>query len=626
MGSEVRREPSFGLAVTRSRRRAEGELRHRAAGGFGDTARMVDPLDIAVVTRVFISYSHDSGEHRARVRRLADQLRYEGVDAWLDQYSEVPPPLNWPEWMHAQVSDARFVLAICTEPYRRRVEGREEDGRGRGARWEGAILTQSLYEHQSGDSVKFIPVVFHEEDHEHVPYFLRGTTHYVVEPDRAESLENLLRHLKNRPLVVPPPLEAPPAEPRLGFEDEDKIGDAERRSTGGSGAGVSMASDDWSTAEAMGLSPESESGQEADSAEQLVRRFSTSARLAPAEEPAAPSDPALLRLPEGLETLIRMFPSRTTANQQWSHALEIIAELGARSVIVEPRYVDADYRSEYASFYSGVFTPYPTTTTRLHFFADEHVDVPLTRSESAYLGCIVIRPVESARVGPSYISPPHRLAAGVSTVVPRGVQLFGTDLQVQAVPYIQVDRQFGVGCATAAAWMCHAVAHLRGWVEQAAVTNFLGEAPGLSGAVRARHRHGMTMEELQDALARNGLPSLTYQIDHLRQPIGLEAVPRSADRGERASAVLCRYLRSGIPVIVTDDHHALVVIGHRVGHDGNPATWILHDSESGPYVAVNADDVFSAPSPQHWHAICVPLPVGVYLSAEAAEAWAALFL
>ena len=30
--------------------------------------------------RVLVSYSHDSEEHRTRIRRLADQLRADGID------------------------------------------------------------------------------------------------------------------------------------------------------------------------------------------------------------------------------------------------------------------------------------------------------------------------------------------------------------------------------------------------------------------------------------------------------------------------------------------------------------------------------------------------------------------
>lgn len=70
--------------------------------------------------RVFISYSQDSGAHRAKVRALADRLVGDGVDCVLDQY-EPHPKEPWPRWMERQVEDADFVLVVCTETHFRRA-------------------------------------------------------------------------------------------------------------------------------------------------------------------------------------------------------------------------------------------------------------------------------------------------------------------------------------------------------------------------------------------------------------------------------------------------------------------------------------------------------------------------
>lgn len=82
---------------------------------------------------VFISYSHDTPEHTQRVLQLANALRGQGVDAELDQY-HVRPPLGWPRWCEEQLraEKAAFVLVICTETYRLRVEGQTPADEGRG--------------------------------------------------------------------------------------------------------------------------------------------------------------------------------------------------------------------------------------------------------------------------------------------------------------------------------------------------------------------------------------------------------------------------------------------------------------------------------------------------------------
>ena len=48
--------------------------------------------------KVFISYSHDSPDHEARVLELSDRLRKEGIDTILDQYESFPPQ-GWIQWM-----------------------------------------------------------------------------------------------------------------------------------------------------------------------------------------------------------------------------------------------------------------------------------------------------------------------------------------------------------------------------------------------------------------------------------------------------------------------------------------------------------------------------------------------
>lgn len=114
------------------------------------------------MTKVFISYSHDSPEHIDRVWELSDRLRADGIDCHIDQYEQSPRE-GWPRWMMNQIEQADFVLVVCTENYERRFRGKEEVGKGVGAKWEGAIITQELYDAEANNT-KFIPVVFSSQD------------------------------------------------------------------------------------------------------------------------------------------------------------------------------------------------------------------------------------------------------------------------------------------------------------------------------------------------------------------------------------------------------------------------------------------------------------------------------
>jgi hypothetical protein len=160
--------------------------------------------------RVFISYSHDSVKHMQCVRALADQLRTDGVEAWIDQYVQDPEE-GWPSWMRSQVEQADQVLLIFTETYARRFLGQEAQGTGLGVTFEGVLATQALYE-SGARNAKFRPVVFREEDAQFIPVELRRFSRYRV--DTPENYEVLLRWLHEAPQIVAPPVGQKPDLPQ----------------------------------------------------------------------------------------------------------------------------------------------------------------------------------------------------------------------------------------------------------------------------------------------------------------------------------------------------------------------------------------------------------------------------
>ncbi|MDJ0841689.1 MAG: TIR domain-containing protein [Acidobacteriota bacterium] len=176
------------------------------------------------MTHVFISYSHDSPHHKARVAALARQLIQDGLTCELDQFIQGSPPDGWPRWMNRALKKCDFVLVVCTRTYHRRVEGEEEPGRGLGVQWEALVTTNILYE-TAAVSTKFIPVVFDAEDQAFIPVFLRQYTWYLI--SSRDGYEQLYRCLTDQPLVVPPEKGAirrlPPKPPPVDlFEDREE--------------------------------------------------------------------------------------------------------------------------------------------------------------------------------------------------------------------------------------------------------------------------------------------------------------------------------------------------------------------------------------------------------------------
>jgi len=182
-----------------------------------------------VVPYVFISYSQDSEEHIHRILTVAQWLRTHGIEAYVDKFEQAPPQ-SWQLWCYEQIQKASYVIVVCTEIYERRVLRQESGGTGRGATWEGAIITGEIYDETQGQT-KFIPAVFSSDDAQYVPFFLKGSSLYDLGDQ--DSLVDLYRRITNQPEYVPAalgevmefpqarletPLEVVPAPPRAPSE------------------------------------------------------------------------------------------------------------------------------------------------------------------------------------------------------------------------------------------------------------------------------------------------------------------------------------------------------------------------------------------------------------------------
>lgn len=148
---------------------------------------------------IFISYTHDSSEHRDKVLALAERLREDGLDAQLDQYVKGMPEQGWPRWMLDQIDAAEFVLVICTPTYYRRFRGLEEPGRGRG----GAVITQEIYDAKSR-ALKFVPVTLEPGLDDTIPEPLRPLMRYEVTSESGYG--ELYAFLRGQAGVEPRPL------------------------------------------------------------------------------------------------------------------------------------------------------------------------------------------------------------------------------------------------------------------------------------------------------------------------------------------------------------------------------------------------------------------------------------
>ena len=164
---------------------------------------------------IFISYSHDSDEHKDLVLSLSERLRQDGLKTELDQYIKGTPPQGWPRWMLDKLDEASYVLVICTETYYRRFRGHETPEKGKGVNWEGALITQELYDDPT-KSYKFVPVLFSSDQQQYIPEPLRSRTFYVLNSD--QNYQELYDFILDQDGVEARPIGTPKTKPRRTVE------------------------------------------------------------------------------------------------------------------------------------------------------------------------------------------------------------------------------------------------------------------------------------------------------------------------------------------------------------------------------------------------------------------------
>ena len=151
--------------------------------------------------KVFISYSHDSPAHDLKVLGLSDRLVSDGLDCILDQYVESPIE-GWPKWMQENLEASEFIVVVCTNEYNKRANGNALQGVGKGVKFESLLALQDLYDNDSLGA-KFVPVVFSDEDAQHIPKPLRPFQRFVLSD--SVGYELLYRRLSGQPRIVKPP-------------------------------------------------------------------------------------------------------------------------------------------------------------------------------------------------------------------------------------------------------------------------------------------------------------------------------------------------------------------------------------------------------------------------------------
>lgn len=149
---------------------------------------------------VFISYSHDTKEHKKWVANFASELVEKGVEVLFDQW-DLSPGDDVPKFMEQSVAKADRVLMICSEAYVRKAD----DGKG-GVGYETMIVTGQLVKDLGKN--KFIPIIRQTSNEKTTPACVSTRLYIDFSEDGmfAEKMEDLLRELHSAPLLPKPEL------------------------------------------------------------------------------------------------------------------------------------------------------------------------------------------------------------------------------------------------------------------------------------------------------------------------------------------------------------------------------------------------------------------------------------
>ena len=164
---------------------------------------------------VFISYSWDSPEHKAWVRRFAEDLRAKGVDAWLDQW-EVRLGDDVTLFMERGVSQADYVLLVCTENFAQKANGRHG-----GVGYEQSIVTSEILNSQPARG-RFVCVLRQGAPSSAMPRYMQARLWVDCRDDAAyaNALHQILIHLRDRydarTPALAPSITSDDAQPNIG--------------------------------------------------------------------------------------------------------------------------------------------------------------------------------------------------------------------------------------------------------------------------------------------------------------------------------------------------------------------------------------------------------------------------
>jgi len=296
-----------------------------------------------------------------------------------------------------------------------------------------------------------------------------------------------------------------------------------------------------------------------------------------------------------------------------------LEHLGCKTLVIENHYVDRDYISDVALFYSRSLRAYPNFCQRLHFFREafdldrwRHMVVELNGGktktgleflQTAYLGFCAVRPLPGSPVGRTVLKTVARKTQSgdfreFGAVREYLVHLGGFALAVEGLAFQQQDQGVSA-CATTALWSAmHAVARKEALAIPTPADITQAASRYILASGRSLPSEGLNIQQICEATRAAGL-----------EPLVMRSLSLEQDRAQ-----LLSYVSSGFaPVLAIQTlqgmGHAVCAVGVKLGKtqpQSNPdlhfrdnasalSAVYIHDDRLGPYASADLYGYTQAP-------------------------------
>ena len=290
---------------------------------------------------------------------------------------------------------------------------------------------------------------------------------------------------------------------------------------------------------------------------------------------------------------------------------EYLSFIEVKTCVIEPDYIDKDYLIDYSKFYARSFEDFSRKTDRLHFFSlqfdqskfysalEMNDEKFLEALKESYLGFIVRKPIKDQLghrlIGRTLLAtyPKNDPSTGEERVYLKNehqVSLFGTDLEIESLPFQQKD--LGVcACATVTCWSSlFPLMNLFG-IPTLSPFEITERSTVLPTDARNFPSEGLTLFQMKEYYSSMGLEA-EFIDPHATIP------GEDIEKPDIVADVVRAYIELGLPVIAAlnveeesenIDYHAALITGYRHKH-GEIKEIYIHDDNIGPYHHIRPND------------------------------------